>query len=175
MGRVAGGDPRDAATGPYYRVAMARSSAETGSRILRAAARGAVAAMAMTGVRNLAKGLGLIQSTPPERIVAELEDDVAGALGPVPQNRRRATIELFHWAYGAGGGVVFALLPAALRRRRWAGPAYGVVVWAGFAAVIQPMLSLPSGRQGARDELVFLADHVLYGAIVAGDLRPPAR
>lgn len=128
----------------------------------------------MTGTRQLTKGLGLIERTPPEQIVADLEDEVPGLLAHVPAARRQAAIELFHWAYGAAGGVVFALAPAAIRRRTWSGPAYGLLVWAGFAAVIAPALKLPMGGHEGRERLVLLADHLLYGAIVGGRFAPPA-
>lgn len=127
----------------------------------------------MTGMRNLAKGLGLIQSTPPERIVAHVENEMPRLLGRIPERRRQATIELLHWAYGAGGGAAFSLLPAGLRRQSWSGPAYGVLAWAGFATMLQPLLALPAGHGDARDKAVFLVDHLLYGVVVAGRLRPP--
>ena len=90
--------------------------------ILHAAFRGVIAAAAMTGVRALTVNLGLVEEPPPKAIV-----DKSGLLRFVPKTRRRAVIELLHWAYGAKGGAIFGLLPEGVRRRAWAGPVYGLV------------------------------------------------
>ncbi len=43
-------------------------------------------------------------------------------------------IEAAHWAFGAGGGAAFGALPRDWRRRRWAGPVYGLVVWLALSS-----------------------------------------
>jgi hypothetical protein len=87
------------------------------------AVRGAIAAMAMTGMRVVTVGLNLLPKDPPEEI---FEDALPQILELVPREYWDEAIELAHWGYGAVGGAVFALLPAAIRRDRWSGPAYGI-------------------------------------------------
>jgi hypothetical protein len=46
---------------------------------------------------------------------------------------------------------------------------YGVLVWALFEAGIAPALGLAqAGQARIAERLAFLADHVLYGVVVAG-------
>jgi hypothetical protein len=125
--------------------------------------------MAMTGLRRVTTGLGLLREPPPELIA---EEAVPGLLRRIPAERRGASIELAHWAYGAAGGAVFGLLPAVARRHAWAGPAYGVAVWLAFEVGVAPALGLSGPRQWrASDRLAVVADHVLYGLVVAGRPR----
>src|SRR6185312_14001578 len=107
--------------------------------VAHAGLRGAVAAAAMTGMRVLTVELGLVGETPPRAIARQRAH---GLLKRVPRRRRRAALELAHWAYGAVGGAAFAALPETIRRRPWAGPAYGLVVWVGFEAGLAPLLGL---------------------------------
>jgi hypothetical protein len=58
-----------------------------------------------------------------------------------------------------------------VRRRRWAGPVYGVLAWAAFEVAIAPALGLPR-RHGKAERLALLADHVLYGMVVAASPWP---
>jgi hypothetical protein len=88
--------------------------------------RGAVAAMAMTGMRAFTVDLGIVEDSPPHAI---FKQRARGLIRRVPRNRRRATIELAHWGYGAAGGLAFAMLPMRVRRRAWAGPIYGLLTW----------------------------------------------
>ena len=86
----------------------------------------------------------------------------------VPRKKRRAAIELFHWGYGAGGGAAFALLPDELRRRRWAGPAYGLAIWLSFELGIAPILGLSQSKKlRAVDRAGLAADHLLYGLVLS--------
>lgn len=135
------------------------------------ALRGAIAAMAMTGMRVVTVGLDLLPKDPPEEI---FEDALPQFLELVPRGYRNEAIELAHWAYGALGAATFALLPTVIRRRRWSGPAFGIGVWSFFERVLAPMLGLrkPSERPTA-ERAAIIADHVLYGLVVAG--RPRAR
>lgn len=135
------------------------------NEVVHAAGRGAIAAMAMTGMRAFTVDVGIVEQTPPEAI---LKQKARGVLALVPRKRRRATIEAFHWGYGAGGGAAFALLPDKLRRRRWAGPAYGVAIWLGFELGIAPVLGLSqSKRLRPVDRAGLAADHLLYGLILS--------
>jgi hypothetical protein len=133
------------------------------------ALRGAIAAMAMTGMRVVTAGFNLLPKDPPEEI---FEDALPHSLALVPREYRDEAIELAHWGYGAVGGAIFALLPAAIRRHRWSGPAYGIGTWSFFEGVLAPMLGLrkPSERPPS-ERVAVIADHVLYGLVVAGGPR----
>ena len=139
--------------------------------IARGAARGAIAAMAMTGMRSLTTRIGLVRRTPPYEIA---EHGVPRILATVPRARRDEAIELAHWAYGAGAGAAFGALPPALRARTWAGPAYGIAIWAFFEVVVARALRLPRTRERRLgDRVGTAADHLLYGAVLVGWPRPP--
>jgi hypothetical protein len=138
--------------------------------MLRAGARGLVAAMAMTGLRRVTANTKLLHKPPPAAIIDQH--------GPQPiqrmrSERRQALTELAHWAYGTVGGSVFGLLPARLRAHPAAGPLYGLVVWLGFELGIAPLL----GESHVRDapllgRALVAADHLLYGVMVGGRLAP---
>lgn len=132
------------------------------------ALRGAVGAMAMTGMRQFAVGAGLLQRTPPEAILSE---GVPALLKAVPEHRRVAAIELMHWGYGAVAGSVYALVPAKIRRRRISGPIYGVLVWSAFEFGLAPALGLSHAR-GSRpwERTALLIDHAFFGIVVG---EPP--
>jgi hypothetical protein len=133
--------------------------------------RGAIAAMAMTGMRVVTVGLGLLPRDPPEEI---FEDALPQFLEVIPPEYRDEAIELAHWGYGAAGGAGFALLPGGIRRHAWAAPAYGIATWAFFEAVLAPMLGLRKPPERSMSErAAIIADHVLYGLVVAG--RPRRR
>ena len=133
------------------------------------ALRGAIAAMAMTGMRVVTVGLDLLPKDPPEEI---FEDALPHLLELVPREYREEAIELAHWGFGALGGATFALLPAALRRHRWSGPAYGIGAWSFFESVLAPMLGLRKPSQRPTSERVaIIVDHVVYGLVVAGGPR----
>jgi hypothetical protein len=129
-----------------------------------AALRGVVAAMAMTGMRRVTVGLGLLPKPPPVEIATE---GVPSLFSVVPPQLRGEAIELAHWAYGAAAGSAFGALPPAVRCRRWSGPAYGLATWALFEGVVAPALGLRGPKQRSFAERAsIIADHVLYGAIV---------
>lgn len=137
--------------------------------------RGTVAAMAMSAVRQVTTGLGLVEQTPPDAI---LKQRGLGVLIRLPRlaffvaRRQVALVELAHWGYGAGGGAAFALLPRSALEKPWAGPAYGFLTWMAFELTIAPVLGLEQTRRiRAVERLMFLGDHLLYGAILAGDRR----
>jgi hypothetical protein len=128
--------------------------------------RGVIAAMAMTGMRRLSTVLGLVRKVPPEEL---FERGVPGFLAELPVERRDAAVELAHWAFGATAGAAFGLLPRGVRRTAWAGPAYGLAIWALFEAGAAPLLGLrPADDRPATERAALAADHVLYGLVVAG-------
>ena len=132
------------------------------------AVRGAVGAMAMSGMRQFAVGMGLLQRTPPEAI---LREGVPALLKAVPEHRRVAAIELMHWGYGAVAGSVYALVPDKIRRHRISGPLYGVLVWGAFEFGLAPVLGL-SHAHGSRprERTALLFDHAFFGLVVG---EPP--
>jgi hypothetical protein len=135
--------------------------------------RGGIAAMAMTGMRVLTVELGLVSEPPPQAIFRQR---ASGLLRRLPRGRRRAAIELAHWSYGAVGGGIFGALPEDLRRQRWAGPLYGLLVWFGFEAGIAPVLGLSQARRPRPVERLALAgDHLLYGLVLSEMRARPQR
>ncbi|MGW0802287.1 hypothetical protein [Nonomuraea sp. NPDC002799] len=120
-------------------------------------------------MRQFTTALGLVRKVPPE---AMLERTAPKALHNLPAERRGAVIEAVHWSYGAAFGVVFGVLPRVVRERRWAGPVYGVLIWAGFEALIAPALGLPRHRRTVMESMALLGDHVLYGVVVGAAPRP---
>ena len=149
----------------------ATGSTLTVGELAHAAARGAIAAAAMTGMRTLTQDLGLVKESPPQAI---LRRRARGLIRHVPRNRRRTVLELFHWSYGAAGGAVYGALPDGLRRQAWSGPAYGAAVWLGFELGIAPVLGLPHARRARPVErATLLADHLLYGFVLSETHRRP--
>jgi hypothetical protein len=142
---------------------------------LRGAGRGAVGAMAMTGMRVLTTELGLVEQTPPAAVSGQRARGLRALLRRAPRRQRRGLVEVAHWAFGAAGGAAFGALPDAARRRAWAGPVYGLVVWLGFEAGIAPALGLSQAKRVRLvDRLGLAADHLLYGLVLSG-LRRSAR
>jgi hypothetical protein len=130
-----------------------------------AAVKGTVAAMAMSGMRSMTTGLGLVARTPPEAILAE---EAPQLLRAAPKEYRPAVVHLVHWSFGAAFAVAFRLLPGAVRRHPLSGPAYGALVWLGFEAGVAPALGLQEAKQSRPVErLALLADHLLYGFVLA--------
>jgi hypothetical protein len=139
--------------------------------ILHAAVRGAIAAMAMTGMRAFTVDLGLVEETPPRAI---LRQRAAGLIRRVPRGRGRTVIELAHWGYGAAGGAAFGLLPDSVRKRAWAGPAYGVALWVLFEIGIAPALGLTQAKRlRVAERAALAADHFLYGFVLSEFRRRP--
>lgn len=133
---------------------------------LEGAGRGSLGAMAMTGMRAFTVGAGLVEEAPPRAIFRQKSK---GFFHLVPKRKRRAAIEVTHWAVGAAGGALFAGVPEDVRRRRWAGPLFGLVVWFGFEAVLAPALGLSQAKKvRPLERLALAADHALYGFVLGG-------
>jgi len=136
--------------------------------VLSGTARGVVGAMAMTGMRVITTELGLVEQSPPQAMSRQRARGLRRIVRRVPRRQRRGVIEAAHWTVGACGGAVFGALPRQLRRHRWAGPAYGGLVWLSFEAGIAPALGLSqANRVRAVDRLALAADHLLYGAVLS--------
>ncbi len=137
--------------------------------VAHAAGRGLIGAMAMTGMRAITGGVGLLEQTPPQAIVRQR---LPSAIKMVRRRRRDAVIEVCHWGYGAGGGAVFAVLPERLRRPPWTGVAYGTVLWLGFEGLVGPLLRLRrDGDRSVPGRVSLAVDHLLYGLVIS-EIRP---
>ena len=91
----------------------------------------------------------------------------------MPRQQRRAAVELVHWAYGAGGGAAFALLPTGSGAA--AGPVRPMVRRRlGFELRLAPALGLSQAKKRAIDRARCAADHLLYGLVLA-EMRPAAQ
>ena len=131
--------------------------------------RGAIGATAMTGIRTFTVESGLVEQSPPQAIANQRKTHKL--LKRVPRKRRLAVIELAHWTYGAAGGTMFGMLPESLRRRLWAGPVYGMLIWFSFEFGIAPLLGLQHAKNlRVGDRLAIASDHLLYG-IVLSEMR----
>lgn len=136
----------------------------------RAGARGLVAAMAMTGLRQLTENVGLLEESPPKAIV---EQHAPEPIHRLMDEHRAAVTELAHWAYGMGGGVAYSVLPDRIRAHPLTGPAYGLAVWLSFELGVAPLLGMPHARSRRPvSRLVLALDHVLYGVVVSARLAP---
>ena len=139
--------------------------------LVRGGVRGAIGAMAMSGLRQATTSLGQLDEVPPESV---LRRTAPGLFYRIPVRRRPALVEFIHWSYGAAGGTLFGLLPRGLRGRPWVGPVYGFVFWTAFEAGIAPLLGIDRNRDELRNRLALLADHMLYGVVVAASSWPHA-
>ncbi len=141
------------------------------NEVAHAGVRGAIAAMAMSGMRAFTVNAGLVDETPPRAIIRR---ETKGVIRLVPRKKRRAVTELMHWGYGVGGGVAFGVLPDEVRRRAWAGPIYGMVLWLGFELGLAPLLGLPHAKKPRPVErLALAADHALYGLVLSDTRKRP--
>lgn len=139
--------------------------------VAHAAARGVIAAMTMTGVRAVTGGLQIVDQIPPQAMIRQITPRL---IKKVPSRKRDAVIELAHWGYGGIGGAGFGILPDEIRRRPWAGPAYGMLIWLGFELGIAPIMGLRGAQaRGNRlgERVALAADHALYG-LVLSEIRP---
>jgi hypothetical protein len=135
------------------------------NEVVHSVLRGVIGAMAMTGMRQLTTGLGLVRETPPESI---LRRQSRGLLKLVPRKRRRVAVTGVHWGVGAMGGLGFGVLPDDVRRTRWAGPAWGLVVLAFYQGAVAPALGLRQATDPDASEWASLAaDHLLYGFVLS--------
>jgi len=148
---------------------MMEAAHEGGASLARRAAqgavRGAIASMAMTGLREFTRHVGLLEEPPPETILRTV---VRRRWRGAQSGPRRAQAEAAHWAYGAAAGALFAALPPLLRRSGWSGPLYGLLVWAGFEGGVAPLLGLPQSRRlRPLDRIALATDHRLYGSLLS--------
>ena len=142
------------------------------SEVVGGAVRGAIGAMAMTGMRTFTADVGLVRETPPQSIAKKRRP--SGVLSYVPKSRRRAFVEVMHWSVGVTGGAIFGLMPDPLRRAPWFGPIYGVGILVSYDFGIAPLLGLKQSRRPkATEQAALIADHLVYGLILSGGERAP--
>jgi hypothetical protein len=146
---------------------------EQSSEVLHGALRGAIGAMAMTGMRTFTADAGLLRETPPQSIAKKRR--ATGVMSYVPKSRRRAFVELCHWSVGVAGGAIFGALPDELRRARWFGPVYGLGILLSYDFGIAPLLGLKqSKRPKATEQAALIADHLLYGFVLSEMRQRPS-
>ena len=140
----------------------------------RAGARGLVASMAMSGMRQVTVGMGWLEKTPPDEI---LHEEARLLLVPLAEGHEQAVVELAHWAYGTAFGSLYGLLPERVRRSRWSGPGLGLGTWLVYELAIASALGVQvAKRRTVLTRAMFVADHLLYGLVVADQAAPePAR
>ena len=118
----------------------------------------------MSIARLAAKRAGLLRESPPEAVTRQRL--------AVPDGARPLVAGAIHLGYGALAGAAFGALPPRVRDRRGAGAAYGAGSWILFEAAIAPALRLVQARERRPlERAVLLADHLLYGAVVASVVR----
>ncbi len=143
------------------------------AEIAHGAMRGAVGAMAMTGMRTFTADLGLLRDTPPQSIAKKRR--ASGVLSYVPRRRRRAFVEVMHWGVGVAGGAIFGALPDPLRRAPGFGLVYGLGILLSYDFGIAPVLGLKqSKRPKPAEQAALIADHLLYGLILSELRRRPS-
>jgi hypothetical protein len=135
------------------------------------AMRGVIGSLAMSGMRQFAADLGLIEKTPPQ----ELADKPArGIMEKVPPDKRQAAVLGIHMAVGAAGGVLYGALPDPVRQKAWSGPLWGLAIWAVYDAGVAPMLNLKHAYDfPASERATTIADHLLYGYVLSQTQRRP--
>jgi hypothetical protein len=136
------------------------------SELFHAGMRGAIGAMAMTGMRTFTADLGLVRETPPQSIAKKRRP--TGVLAYVPKSRRRAFVEVMHWSVGVTGGAIFGAFPDELRRTAWFGPVYGLGILLSYDFGIAPLLGLKQSRRPKpAEQAALIADHLVYGLILS--------
>lgn len=105
------------------------ASAETDlGDVMSGAAFGAVGAMAMTGMRVITTELGLVEKTPPQAVSRQRARGLRVLVRRAPRKQRRGLSRPLTGRSGRAGSAAFGALPRGLRRHRWSGPIYGLVV-----------------------------------------------
>ena len=134
------------------------------SDLLRGAAAGSAATVAMSGLMLAAQRAGLVGRQPPEAIVRT----AGAALGSEPRGRTADALgSLAHLGFGASVGGAYALLP----ERRAGVPAALLTSLAVYAVSYQgwvPALgALPRASRDRNDRQgVMLAAHLVYGVVL---------
>lgn len=137
--------------------------------MVRTGTRGVIAAMAMSGLRQATTSLNLVQNSPPKSVMKKL---APGLLQRLPGNQHPALLAVAHWGYGLGAGLAFGAFPRHLRHRLWMGPLYGMALLVVFHVGIAPALRIEQRLTDVPEQFALVADHLLYGIVVAGFPMP---
>ncbi len=140
---------------------------------IRGSGAGALATVAMSVPILLARRSGLIDREPPHEITDTLTSRAGLSLGG---SELDVASTLAHLGFGATAGAVFAVATRRVggrRRRIGLGVLYGVGIWALAYPGILPRLGLVrTARQaGPARDLVMLAAHLVFGAILGSTVR----
>ena len=131
--------------------------------MLRGAVAGTVATGFMSGLMMAARKAGIMGEMPPEKITAKFLNR-AGIRRSRQEQDALAT--LFHFAFGAGGGAIFGLLPRRLPvPPLLLGMAYGTAIWTVSYMGWVPALGImpPPDRDRPGRPVAMLIGHVVYG------------
>jgi hypothetical protein len=165
------GTPRaDAAFIPLFRPGLRDQM----SRIVHGVLAGVAATFAMTAaMRRLHSNLPADQryAVPPREIVHALADDGSATSGVrQDEDARSAWTMLAHFAYGGATGALFALQG---NRAIATGAGYGVGVWAAsyLGWIPAARILVPATRHPMERNLMMLAAHAVWGAVLAAGLR----
>jgi uncharacterized membrane protein YagU involved in acid resistance len=137
--------------------------------MIRGAVAGLTATAPMTATIAAGRAAGWLYTPPP----AQITENVAEEIGedPEPQSPAFQTVWIAaHFAYGAGCGVLYALLrPLLPRSNTVAGVLFGGAVWGVSYLGILPVLELfPSAKNDSpRRQAVMVAAHAVYGTALA--------
>lgn len=139
-------------------------------RALYGALGGVGGTLALSGLRWLMFGAGLVHKTAPEQVVARLDE--LGLLGGISSRERRVLTVLAHYVYGVSTGLCLGLL----RRRRGGaveeasvGAALGVLSWgAGWSSWL-PLAGVhsPPWKRDTPRALLPIVDHAFFGLVWA--------
>jgi uncharacterized membrane protein YagU involved in acid resistance len=102
----------------------------------------------------------------PPRKISMRAAKKAGLLSHLDRKERTRFTWLSHFGFGAGAGILYALLPGGLRRLfPLAGPAYGMTVWAAAYLGLMPALGLyPSALRDRKSRNgLMVASHLVWG------------
>jgi uncharacterized membrane protein YagU involved in acid resistance len=134
---------------------------------------GFLAAAPMTLVIFGGQTLGLLRTTPPVQITANVQQKlttIEDASEHIPEPVFQASWLLSHFSYGAGCGVLYSRLrPLLPRPLALQGLAYGLAVWGVSYINLMPNLRLyPPVRDDRRSRTaVMIAAHAVYGVALS--------
>lgn len=157
------------------RAAVHAPSVGAPGRMVRGAAAGALATVAMSGVMLAARQVGLMGRLPPEKITARL----LHRFGRRPSRANRNVLAaIFHVGFGAAGGGTYALMQRGLRPPLppiVTGVVFAIGIWTfsymGWVPALGIMPPATEDRPGRPQSMVVA--HVVYGAVLGALLGRP--